>query len=158
MKEHDMSIEIGQLAPDFTLATDTGAALKLSDLRNKKVILYFYPKDNTPGCTKEACEFRDVWKNLEKKNVVILGVSKDSAKSHTNFKQKFELPFTLLSDTEGKVCEQYGVMVEKQNYGKKYRGIERSTFLIDEKGMISAIWRKVKVDGHIPEILETLKK
>lgn len=153
-----MSIETGQLAPDFNLLTDTGTTFNLHDIKSKKVILYFYPKDNTPGCTKEACNFRDIWKELEKKNVTVLGISKDSVKSHGNFKQKFELPFTLLADVNGEVCEKYGVIVEKQNYGKKYMGIERTTFLIDEKGIITAIWRKVKVDNHIAEILEELKK
>ncbi|WP_304985010.1 peroxiredoxin [Coxiella-like endosymbiont] len=120
--------------------------------------MYFYPKDNTPGCTKEACGFRDVWSDLIKAGATILGISKDSIKTHQSFKKKYSLPFPLLSDKEGAVCERYGVMFDKNRFGKKYRGIERTTFLIDEKGNISAIWSKVKVESHASEVLNEILK
>lgn len=151
-----MPIEIGKPAPNFTLQTDAGELLSLKNLKGKKIILYFYPKDNTPGCSKEACGFRDVWSDLVKAGVIVLGISKDSVKTHQVFKKKYDLPFSLLSDTEGVVCEQYGVIVEKKRFGKKYRGIERTTFLIDEKSNITAIWSNVKVDGHVLEVLNEI--
>lgn len=151
-----MTIAINKPAPKFTLLADNGSKVSLSDLQGKKVILYFYPKDDTSGCTKESCEFRDELPNFTKAKAVVIGVSKDGLASHQKFKQKYALPFTLLSDEEGKVCEAYGVWVEKSMYGKKYFGIERSTFLIDEKGMIQQIWRKVKVDGHVEEVLKAI--
>ena len=151
-----MSIEVGQKAPDFTLPTDEGEKLSLKDLNGKKIILYFYPKDNTPGCIKEACKFRDAWSQLSKSGVVILGISKDSIETHQLFKQKYNLPFTLLSDKENNVCEQYDVWVDKKRFGNKYKGIKRTTFLIDEKGMILMSWSNVKVEGHVAEILEQL--
>ncbi|AAO90485.2 thioredoxin-dependent thiol peroxidase [Coxiella burnetii] len=156
LRRKTMSIEVGQKAPIFTLPTDEGEMLSLDDLKGKKVILYFYPKDDTPGCTKEACGFRDVWSQLSKAGVVVLGISKDSVKAHQSFKQKYNLPFTLLSDKDNTVCEQYGVMVDKNRFGKKYKGIERTTFLIDEEGVISAVWPKVKVDGHVAEVVGRL--
>ena len=143
-------------AYDFTLPADNGEMIKLSNYKGKKVILYFYPKDSTPGCTTEACSFRDNFERLIAKNVIILGVSKDSIKKHENFKRKNNLPFLLLSDENGDVCEKYGVWKEKINFGKKYFGIERSTFLIDEKGNIVKEWRKVKVKGHVDEILSEI--
>ncbi|WP_244670042.1 thioredoxin-dependent thiol peroxidase [Coxiella endosymbiont of Amblyomma nuttalli] len=148
--------KIGQEASDFMLPTDEGKFLSLKTLRGKKVILYFYPKDNTPGCTKEACAFRDSWSNLEKINTTVVGISRDSVGAHQIFKEKYNLPFTLLSDKGSNVCEQYDVLVDKSLFGKKYQGVERTTFLIDEKGIILAIWRKVKVDGHVVELLKEL--
>lgn len=148
-----MELKPGQKAPAIKLPTDTGATLSLADLKGKKVILYFYPKDDTSGCTKEACGFRDVWSQLKKLKVEVIGISKDSVASHQKFKKKYELPFTLLSDEDTKICQAYGVWVEKSMYGKKYMGIERATFLIDEEGKIQHIWRKVKVDEHVEEVL-----
>ena len=145
-------------AIDFTLPANNGENVKLSDFLGKRVVLYFYPKDNTPGCTQEACDFRDNFERLTAKNVVVLGVSKDSIKKHEGFVAKQKLPFLLLSDENSDVCEKYGVWNEKINFGKKYFGIIRSTFLIDEKGEIIKEWRKVKVEGHVDEIIEELDK
>ena len=145
-------------AIDFTLPANNGENVKLSDFLGKRVVLYFYPKDNTPGCTQEACNFRDNFERLTAKNVVVLGVSKDSIKKHEGFVAKQKLPFLLLSDENSDVCEKYGVWNEKINVGKKYFGIIRSTFLIDEKGEIIKEWRKVKVEGHVDEIIEELDK
>jgi peroxiredoxin Q/BCP len=147
----------GQPAPDFTLPRDGEGTISLSEFKGRKVILYFYPKDDTPGCTTESCNFRDNITNLNKLGAQVIGVSKDSVASHNKFRDKFQLNFPLASDTEGTVCEAYGVWKEKSMYGKKYMGIERSTFLIDEKGRIERIWRNVKVPGHVDEIAETLK-
>lgn len=151
-----MTLKIGDTAPDFTLPTDTGTPLSLKSLRGKKVVLYFYPKDNTPGCTQEACDFRDAHERLNTQNVVVLGVSKDSVKAHTGFKNKYQLPFTLLVDANADVCEAYGVINKKSLFGKTFLGIQRSTFLINEKGELEKIWRKVSVKGHIEEILHEL--
>ena len=145
-------------AIDFTLPANNGENVKLSDFLGKRVVLYFYPKDNTPGCTQEACNFRDNFERLTAKNVVVLGVSKDSIKKHEGFVAKQKLPFLLLSEENSDVCEKYGVWNEKINFGKKYFGIIRSTFLIDEKGEIIKEWRKVKVEGHVDEIIEELDK
>ena len=145
-------------AIDFTLPANNGENVKLSDFLGKRVVLYFYPKDNTPGCTQEACNFRDNFERLTAKNVVVLGVSKDSIKKHEGFVAKQKLPFLLLSDENSDVCEKYGVWNEKINFGKKYFGIIRSTFIIDEKGEIIKEWRKVKVEGHVDEIIEELDK
>lgn len=145
-------------AIDFTLPANNGENVKLSNFLGKRVVLYFYPKDNTPGCTQEACNFRDNFERLTAKNVVVLGVSKDSIKKHEGFVAKQKLPFLLLSDENSDVCEKYGVWNEKINFGKKYFGIIRSTFLIDEKGEIIKEWRKVKVEGHVDEIIEELDK
>ena len=145
-------------AIDFTLPANNGENVKLSDFLGKRVVLYFYPKDNTPGCTQEACNFRDNFERLTAKNVVVLGVSKDSIKKHEGFVAKQKLPFLLLSDENSDVCEKYGVWNEKINFWKKYFGIIRSTFLIDEKGEIIKEWRKVKVEGHVDEIIEELDK
>jgi peroxiredoxin Q/BCP len=145
--------DIGDKAPNFTAATDSGGEVSLKDFAGRKVVLYFYPKDDTPGCTKEACGFRDALPDFTGADAVILGVSKDSPAKHDKFKAKYELPFTLVSDEDGKICEAYGTWVEKSMYGRKYMGIDRATFLIDEKGQIREIWRKVKVPGHVEKVL-----
>lgn len=145
-------------AENFTLPADNGEIVSLSDYKGKKVIVYFYPKDNTPGCTQEACSFRDNFSRLAAKGVSVLGISKDSLKKHENFKKKYELPFLLLSDENSDTCEKYRVWKEKINFGKKYFGIERSTFLIDGNGNIVKEWRKVKIQGHIDEILNEINK
>lgn len=147
------ALQVGDVAPDFTAVTDSGATVSLGDYRGKRVVLYFYPKDDTPGCTTQACGFRDNYPVIEEKNAVVLGVSPDSAKSHQKFKTKFDLPFTLLVDEDHAIAEAYGAWAEKSMYGKKYMGIERSTFLIDAKGVLRQEWRKVKVDGHAEEVL-----
>ena len=149
-----MSVDVGDKAPEFTLPTDGKGELTLLSLRGKKVVLYFYPKDSTPGCTTEAENFRDAINDFAKARTEVVGVSKDSVKRHDNFKVKYDLNFSLVSDTNGETCEAYGVWVEKQNYGRTYMGIERSTFLIDEQGKIAAIWRKVRVKGHVDAVLE----
>ncbi|MBK8551730.1 MAG: thioredoxin-dependent thiol peroxidase [Ignavibacteria bacterium] len=146
----------GDKAPDFSLINDEGNKVSLKDLKGKKVILYFYPKDDTSGCTAEACSFRDNIKIIEKKNAVVIGVSKDNTKSHQKFKMKYDLPFTLLSDENLEMLKAYDVWKEKSMYGKKYMGIERTTFIIDEKGKIQDIFNKVKVDGHTKEVLEKI--
>ena len=146
-------LKVGAKAPEFSAETDGGEKIRLKDLRGKRVVLYFYPKDNTPGCTREACDFRDSYGEFQKKGTVVLGVSPDSVRSHDNFKKKFELPFPLVSDPEHKIAGAYGVWVEKSMYGRKYMGIERATFVIDEKGSIAEIYRKVKVPGHIDDVL-----
>jgi peroxiredoxin Q/BCP len=153
-----MSVTINKTAPNFTLPADNGDKISLRDLRGKQVILYFYPKDDTSGCTKEACGFRDALPKFSKVKAEIIGISKDNITSHQKFKQKYALPFILLSDKDGKVCEAYGVWVDKSMYGRQYKGIERSTFLIDAQGIIRQIWRKVKVDGHVEEVLAETKK
>ncbi len=150
-------IEEGKKAPAFKLNDQDGKAHSLKDYLGKKVVLYFYPKDNTPGCTKEACSFRDEFAIFKKSNAVILGVSADAVKSHKNFSEKFSLPFPLLSDESKEMIENYGVWKEKSMYGKKYMGIERTTVIIDEEGKVKKIFSKVKVDGHMEEVLEALK-
>lgn len=149
-----MSLKVGDMAPDFTLTTDGGGSISLKELKGKTVVLYFYPRDDTPGCTAEACAFRDSLPDLSKVKAQVVGISRDSVGSHDKFKRKFKLPFPLASDEDGKVTEAYGVWVEKSMYGKKYMGVERATFLIDGKGVIRDIWRKVKVEGHTDEVLE----
>src|SRR5437867_5237965 len=151
------SFKIGQKAPDFTVLNDTGEKTKLSELKGKKVVLYFYPKDDTPGCTVEACAFRDGIKEIKKRGAVVLGVSADSVESHKKFKSKFDLNFPLLADTDKNIIEAYGVWKEKSMYGKKYMGIERTTYVIDEQGKISHIFPKVKVDQHYDEVLAALE-
>ncbi len=146
----------GQKAPDFTLPDDTGQKVSLKDFRGKKVVLYVYPKDNTPGCTQESCDFRDSWSRIQKKGAVVLGLSKDSAASKAKFKAKYDLPFPLLADEDRSVLEKFGVWKEKNMYGKKVMGIERTTYLIDEEGRIARIWSKVKVPGHVDEVLAAL--
>lgn len=147
----------GTPAPDFTLPASDGSAVTLSALRGQWVVLYFYPKDDTPGCTTEACSFRDNWHTLEQRGIRVLGISRDSVKSHQKFAEKYGLPFTLLADESGEVTEKYGVWVEKSMYGRKYMGTLRVTYVIDEKGKIAAVWPKVKPEGHAEEILEALK-
>jgi len=149
---------VGEEAPDFTLETDDGKQVSLKDYRGKKIVLYFYPKDGTPGCTTEALEFRDVAEQFAKEGAVILAVSKDSVTSHRKFKEKHQLPFTLLSDPESKVSNEYGVWKEKVLYGRKFMGTERTTFLIDEKGIIRKIYTKVKPEGHAQTCLLDLTK
>ncbi len=150
-------LEEGQNAPDFTLETSVGEMVSLSDYRGKKVVLYFYPKDNTPGCTIEACNFRDNKKEFDAKGMVVLGISKDNQKSHQRFIDKHELNFTLLSDPEGKICRSYGVLGEKKMFGKTLFGvIHRTTFVIDEEGKIDKIYPKVKVKGHAAKVLAEL--
>jgi len=149
-----MSVEVGKRAPGFTLPTDGGGKVTLSGLKGKKVVLYFYPKDDTSGCTAEACGFRDSMPDYSGTDAVVIGISKDSVVSHDKFKQKHGLPFTLASDASSDVCEKYGVWVEKSMYGRKYMGIERSTFLIDASGIVRGAWRKVKVPGHVAEVLK----
>ncbi len=144
---------IGQTAPDFNIPNQEGQLISLSSLLGKKVVLYFYPKDDTPGCTIEAKDFRDLTTSFAETNTVILGVSKDSIKKHCSFISKYDLNFTLLSDEKSTACETYGVWVEKSMYGKKYMGIERATYLIDEAGIIVQIWRNVKVTDHAKEVL-----
>ncbi len=146
----------GNKAPDFKLPGDDGKTHSLKDYKGKKVVLYFYPKDDTSGCTKEACDFRDNMKRIAKKDTVVIGVSKDSIKSHNKFKDKYDLNFLLLSDEDCKVLEKYGVWQEKSMYGRKYMGVVRSTFIIDENGKIKKIFSKVKVPGHVDEVLENL--
>jgi peroxiredoxin Q/BCP len=152
-----MSVEIGKPAPDFSVPGDGGGTVSLSALKGKPVVLYFYPKDDTPGCTTEACGFRDAMPDFSNVKAQIVGVSKDSVKRHDNFKAKHDLNFALASDEDGKVCEAYGVWVKKKNYGREYMGIERSTFLIDKDGIVREIWRKVRVKGHVDAVLEAAK-
>jgi peroxiredoxin Q/BCP len=149
-----MSVEVGDKAPDFTLPSDGGGKVSLKALKGKAVVLYFYPKDDTSGCTAESCAFRDALPNFSKLKAAIVGISRDSVASHDKFKAKYGLTFPLAADEDGTVCEAYGTWVEKSMYGRKYMGIERSTFLIDAKGMVRNIWRKVKVPGHAEEVLE----
>ena len=148
--------KIGGKAPAFTVFGDNGKKVSLSDFRGKKVILYFYPKDNTPGCTRESCAFRDNLTEIKRKGGAVVGVSVDSVASHKGFKQKYALNFPLLSDSEKKISLAYGVWKQKSLYGRKYMGLERSTFLINEDGKIEKIFPKVQVDGHLDEVLAAL--
>ncbi len=150
-------LQAGDKAPDFALPDQDGKTVSLKSLKGKQVVLYFYPKDNTPGCTKEACGFRDSLKAIQKTNTIVLGVSMDDVESHQKFIKKYGLPFTLLCDEDGTVSKTYGVYKKKNMYGKTYWGIERSTFLIDESGTLKAVFRKVKVDGHVDEVEAALK-
>ena len=149
-------VEEGKPAPDFELKTDGGESVRLSDFRGKPVVLYFYPKDDTPGCTKQACGIRDSYDEFERRGAVVLGVSPDKETSHVKFKEKYELPFTLLADPEHKVAEAYDVWQQKSFAGKKYMGIERSTFLIDREGKVSKVMRRVKTDTHADDVLAAL--
>ena len=149
-----MSVAVGDKAPDFTLPTDGGGKLSLKDLRGKTAVLYFYPKDDTSGCTAEACAFRDSLPDFSKVKAEMVGISRDPVASHDKFKAKYKLPFPLASDEDGKVCAAYGTWVEKSMYGRNYMGVERATFLIDGKGVIRGVWRKVKVPGHAEEVLK----
>ncbi|GIU81071.1 MAG: peroxiredoxin [Pyrinomonadaceae bacterium] len=147
----------GDFAPDFTAKNQDGKEIKLSDFRGRKVVLYFYPKDDTPGCTKEACSFRDAFEVYAEKGIVILGVSTDDERSHKKFRTKYNLPFDLIADTDKSIVTAYGVYVEKSLYGKKYMGVERTTFLINEEGKIEKIFKKVKPEGHAEEVLREFK-
>ncbi len=153
-----MALKKGDKAPAFNLLSDGGGKIKLSDLKGKKVVLYFYPKDSTPGCTQEGLDFKELHTKFKRAGAVVLGASKDSVKRHDNFKEKQGFPFNLLSDEEGKLCNDYGVWIKKKNYGREYMGIERATFLIDEKGKIANIWHKVRVKGHAEEVLAAVKE
>jgi peroxiredoxin Q/BCP len=150
-------LEVGTKAPAFTAKTDAGTKVKLSDFKGKNVVLYFYPKDDTPGCTKEACAFRDASHQLNQMGAVVLGVSPDDEASHAKFRDKFSLNFPLLADPEHKIAETYGAWREKNMYGKKSMGIQRSTYLIDAKGKIAKVWKKVNVDGHDADVIESLQ-
>ncbi len=150
-------LKVGQKAPPFTLLDDNGQKVRLSEFKGKKVVLYFYPKDDTPGCTKEACAFRDGIDDLRESGAVVLGVSADSVESHKKFSTKYDLNFPLLSDGDKKALRAYGVWKEKSLYGRKFMGIERTTFVIDEAGKISYIFPKVKVDGHLEDVLGELE-
>ena len=151
------ALKVGDKAPDFSLPSATGQTITLKSLRGKHVVLYFYPKDDTPGCTKEACSFRDEITQIEKAHAVVLGVSTDGLASHQKFSKKYGLPFALLSDEGLVVAKAYGVYKQKSMYGRTYWGIERSTFVIDERGKLTAIFRKVKVDGHVEQVMTALK-
>ena len=151
-------IEIGKKAPAFTLTADDGKKVKLSDLKGSPVVLYFYPKDDTPGCTKEACAFRDRQADLEPLGAKVLGVSPDTVESHVKFRDKFNLNFPLLADPDHAVAEKYGVWREKNMYGKKSMGIQRSTYLIDASGKVAKVWQRVQVDGHDEQVLQALRE
>jgi peroxiredoxin Q/BCP len=151
-------IEPGQKAPAFTLTADDGSKVRLSDLRGRPVVLYFYPKDDTPGCTKEACAFRDQKAKLQKLGAAVLGISVDSVESHGKFRDKYKLNFPLLVDADHKVAAKYGAWREKNMYGKKSMGIQRSTFLVDSTGKVARVWKAVKVDGHDEQVLAALGK
>ncbi len=153
-----MTISAGTIAPDFTLPDENGVELTLSGFKGQKVILYFYPKDDTPGCTTEACHFRDDYAAYEKLGVKILGVSPNTMKSHIKFKSKYQLPFTLLADPDHKVCELYGVWGHKKFMGKEFDGVFRTTFLIDQNGLVERVFENVKPEPHSQEILEVLEK
>ena len=150
-------IEEGAKAPAFTLTADDGSKVRLSELKGGPVVLYFYPKDDTPGCTKEACAFRDASTKLKKLGAVVLGVSPDTVESHVKFREKYKLNFPLLADPDHKIAEKYGAWREKNMYGKKSMGVQRSTFVIDPAGKVAKLWTRVKVDGHDAQVLEALK-
>lgn len=150
-------IEVGQRAPAFTLTADDGQKVRLADLKGQPVVVYFYPRDDTPGCTREACAFRDQKAALKKLGAAVLGISADSIESHGKFRDKYRLNFPLLADTDHKVAEKYGAWREKNMYGKKSMGIQRSTFLIDADGKVAKVWKAVKVDGHDEQVLEALR-
>ncbi len=148
--------ELGTPAPDFALLSDAGETVRLSDLRGSRVVLYFYPKDDTPGCTTQACDIRDNWDRVNATGALLFGVSPDTVESHVRFREKFHLPFPLLADPDHAVAEAYGVWVEKSMYGRKSWGVERSTFLVDEEGVVRQVWRKVKPAEHIANVLAEL--
>lgn len=151
------TLEIGDKAPSFTAKSDAGTQFSSADMKGKAFVLYFYPKDDTPGCTKEACTFSENISAFNKLDVPVIGVSKDSVESHKKFKEKYGLKFPLLSDADGKICDAFGTWVEKSMYGRKYMGIDRATFIIGPDGKIKSVWRKVKVPGHIEDVLKALK-
>ena len=152
-----MALQVGDSAPDFEMPTDDGSSIWLSALRGKKVVLYFYPKDDTPGCTTEALQFRELHSRFRKAGCEVFGISRDSLRSHVGFKEKLGLPFELISDTDESVCTMFDVIVMKSMYGKKVRGVERSTFLIDADGKIVKEWRGIKVPGHVDEVLGVIE-
>jgi len=151
-----MMLQVGEPAPEFEARDGAGAVVRLSELRGRPVVLYFYPKDDTPGCTREACGFRDEYTALQETGAVLLGVSPDDEESHRKFAAKFNLPFQLLADPGAKIAMAYGVWKEKNNYGRTYMGVERTTFILDGDGVIRKIFPRVQVDGHVPEVLEAL--
>ncbi|MBT8136624.1 MAG: peroxiredoxin [Gammaproteobacteria bacterium] len=153
-----MAVQLNRVVKDFKADITGDSTLRLKDLRGQKVVLYFYPKDNTPGCTTEGEDFRDNHRKFRRAKAVVLGISRDSLKSHEKFKDKFDFPFDLISDEDEKLCNQFDVIKDKNMYGKKVRGIERSTFLIDENGKLRREWRKVKVKGHVDEVLAAVKE
>jgi thioredoxin-dependent peroxiredoxin len=157
MLESATQLSVGHFAPDFTLDADNGEIFTLSALRGKHVVLYFYPKDDTPGCTTEAQDFTRLDRNFADNNTMVIGISRDTIESHCKFRDKYNLTVKLASDIRGTVCEAYDCWVEKNNYGKKYMGIERCTFLINDKGVINKIWRKVNVKGHAEEVLHAVR-
>ena len=152
-----MSLSVGDKIPDLTLPANGGREVGFKDYKGKKLVVYFYPKDNTPGCTQEGQDYRDLYKQFQKAGADIVGISKDSVKSHDNFVAKYEFPFTLLADTEGKACDAFGAIVEKSLYGRKYMGIDRCTWLFDDKGKLRQVWRGVKVKGHAAAVLDAVK-
>jgi peroxiredoxin Q/BCP len=152
-----MTVKEGDKAPDFALPADGGDTVRLAALKGRNVVLYFYPKDDTPGCTKEACGFRDLLKDFAGVDAEVIGISRDSVKRHDAFKAKYDLPFRLVSDEDGAVCKAYGTWVEKSRYGRTYMGIDRATFLIDGKGVVRKAWRNVKVPGHVEAVLTAAK-
>lgn len=151
------AVEEGKPAPDFELTSDAGEPVRLSDLRGKPVVLYFYPRDDTPGCTAQACGIRDAWGEFERAGAVVLGISPDDERSHAAFREKYDLPFALLADTDHATADDYGVWVEKSMYGKSYWGVERSTFVIAPDGNVARVMRKVKPDTHADEVLAALR-
>lgn len=153
----DDAVKEGDRAPGFTLPADDGSEVSLEDLRGRRVVLYFYPKDDTPGCTTEACEFRDALPRFEESGAVVLGVSPDGVESHRRFKEKHGLDFPLLADEDHRVSDAYGVWKEKSMYGRTFWGVERSTFLIDEEGRVVRVWRKVKAEGHASAVAEAME-
>ena len=153
-----MDLEIGMKAPDFSAKTNGDTQINLADFAGKMLVLYFYPKDNTSGCTKEACDFRDNMERITSVGAVVVGVSPDSVKSHNNFVEKFNLNFHLISDSDKTICNNYGVLGEKSMYGKKYIGVVRSTFLIDGNGEIKYIWKNLKVDGHVDNVIKKIEE
>ncbi len=149
-------VEVGTPAPDFEALDDSGHPFRLSQLRGRWVVLYFYPKDNTPGCTREACAFRDAYDGFARHDAVIVGISPDSVRSHQRFKERYGLPFRLLSDPDGRIAQLYGVWQERQLYGRRFLGVVRSTFVIDPEGIVRAVFPQVRVDGHAEEVLQRL--
>ena len=151
-------LDVGDKAPAFSLEDQSGKTVKLSDFKGRKVVVYFYPKDDTPGCTREACAFRDEHSALQKAGAVVLGISPDSGPSHAKFAGKYKISFPLLADTDHSVSEKFGAWGEKTLYGRKFMGIIRSTFLVDEAGKVARVWPKVKVDGHVDQVLEAVRE
>jgi len=157
MAETKSVVSEGKKAPDFTALDDRGEKIKLSDFKGRNVVLFFYPKDDTPGCTVEACSFRDALPRFEGIDAVVLGISPDSVKSHQKFKEKFKLPYTLVADAEHAIAEKYGVWAEKSMYGRKYWGVARTTFIVDQTGKIAKVFEKVKPEGHASEVAEAVQ-